>query len=392
MKMTTYKIKDICDVINGRAYLQPELQNFGKYRILRVGNFFSSDKWYYSDMELPDNKYCYEGDLLFAWSASFGPKIWHGDKTIYHYHIWKMVPHEEVNKYYLYYWLRMSVENLTAGTHGSVMAHMTKNDLENFSIGIPDKNTQERVAAILASLDAKIECNTQINRNLEQQALAIFKSWFVDFEPFQDGKFVDSELGPIPDGWHVVPLDEIADFLNGLPMQKYRPDSEELGLPVLKIKELREQICSLDSERCTEHIKSEYIVEDGDIIFSWSGSLMVDIWTGGRCGLNQHLFKVTSTQYEKWFYYLWICHHMENFIAIAADKATTMGHIQRGHIHAALTLVPSKQKYDEMSVVISPIIDKMIQSRIESRRLATLRDTLLPKLMSGEIDVSEVEV
>ena len=170
MKMTTYKIKDICDVINGRAYLQPELQNFGKYRILRVGNFFSSDKWYYSDMELPDNKYCYEGDLLFAWSASFGPKIWHGDKTIYHYHIWKMVPHEEVNKYYLYYWLRMSVENLTAGTHGSVMAHMTKNDMENFSIGIPDKNTQERVADILASLDAKIECNVQINRNLENLA------------------------------------------------------------------------------------------------------------------------------------------------------------------------------------------------------------------------------
>lgn len=235
-------------------------------------------------------------------------------------------------------------------------------------------------------------CLALTNRNLEQQAQAIFKSWFVDFEPFRDGKFVDSELGPIPEGWRIVPLDEIADFLNGLPMQKYRPATDRLGLPVLKIKELREQFCSADSERCSEDIKQEYVVEDGDVVFSWSGSLLIDIWTGGRCGLNQHLFKVTSTQYEKWFYYLWTCHHLANFIAIAADKATTMGHIQRGHIHAALTLVPSKQEYEEMSTILSPIIDKMIHSRLESRRLSTLRDTLLPKLMSGEIDVSEVEV
>lgn len=235
-------------------------------------------------------------------------------------------------------------------------------------------------------------CLTLTNRNLEQQAQAIFKSWFVDFEPFRDGKFVDSELGPIPEGWRIVPLDEIADFLNGLPMQKYRPATDRLGLPVLKIKELREQFCSADSERCLEDIKQEYVVEDGDVVFSWSGSLLIDIWTGGRCGLNQHLFKVTSTQHEKWFYYLWTCHHLANFIAIAADKATTMGHIQRGHIHAALTLVPSKQEYEELSAILSPIIDKMIHSRLESRRLSTLRDTLLPKLMSGEIDVSEVEV
>ena len=230
------------------------------------------------------------------------------------------------------------------------------------------------------------------NQNLEQQAQAIFKSWFVDFEPFQDGKFVDSELGPIPQGWRVIPLDEIATFLNGLPMQKYRPLADNVGLPVLKIKELREQCCSSDSERCAEDIKPEYVVDDGDVIFSWSGSLLVDIWTGGKCGLNQHLFKVTSAQYEKWFYYLWTRHHMQKFIAIAADKATTMGHIQRGHIHAALTLVPAKQEYNELSAMLSPIIDRLIQSRIESRRLAALRDTLLPKLMSGEIDVSEVEV
>lgn len=263
---------------------------------------------------------------------------------------------------------------------------------KSLEIPLPPLRIQKKIADFLCLLDKKVQLNAQINRNLEQQAQVIFKSWFVDFEPFRDEKFVDSELGPIPEGWRIVPLDEIADFLNGLPMQKYRPATDRLGLPVLKIKELREQFCSADSERCLEDIKQEYVVEDGDVVFSWSGSLLIDIWTGGRCGLNQHLFKVTSTQHEKWFYYLWTCHHLANFIAIAADKATTMGHIQRGHIHAALTLVPSKQEYEELSAILSPIIDKMIHSRLESRRLSTLRDTLLPKLMSGEIDVSEVEV
>ena len=293
---------------------------------------------------------------------------------------------------FVYYTLLNRYEELSSLANGGAQQNLNAQIIKDFEIDLPTLQTQHAISHLLGCLDSKIEQNAQINQNLEQQAQAIFKSWFVDFEPFQDGRFVDSELGPIPEGWRVVPLDEIADFLNGLPMQKYRPATDGIGLPVLKIKELREKSCSSDSERCSEDIKQEYIVENGDVIFSWSGSLLIDIWTGGRCGLNQHLFKVTSTQYEKWFYYLWLCHHLENFIAIAAGKATTMGHIQRGHIHAALTLVPSKQEYEALSAILSPIIDKMIHSRLESTRLAALRDTLLPKLMSGEIDVSEVAV
>ncbi len=230
------------------------------------------------------------------------------------------------------------------------------------------------------------------NQNLEKQAQAIFKSWFIDFDPFKEGEFVDSALGAIPKGWKTVPLDEIASFTNGLPMQKYRPLNGEKGLPVLKIKELREQFCSKDSERCAEKIKQEYIVDDGDVIFSWSGSLLVDIWTGGKCGLNQHLFKVTSEQYDKWFYFLWVCHHLNEFIAIAADKATTMGHIQRGHIHSAMTLVPPPDEYCVLSASLTPLIDKIIQTKLESKQLSAIRDVLLPKLLSGEIDASEIEL
>lgn len=161
------RISDICQVINGRAYKQNELLQQGKYRVLRVGNFFTSDKWYYSDFELAEDKYCDKGDLLFAWSATFGPKIWDGEKVIYHYHIWKMIPDVSViDKWYLYYWLKKNVSNITAGVHGSVMAHITKSEMENFEIDIPPLRIQQVVASILRTIDDKIRNNKAINDNL----------------------------------------------------------------------------------------------------------------------------------------------------------------------------------------------------------------------------------
>lgn len=185
---------------------------------------------------------------------------------------------------------------------------------------------------------------------------------------------------------------DIADYLNGLAMQKYRPKDSETGLPVLKIKELRQGICDANSELCSPSIKSEYIIHDGDIIFSWSGSLLVDIWCGGTCGLNQHLFKVTSNNYDKWFYYLWTAHHLDRFIAVAADKATTMGHIKREELEKAEVIIPSKCDYKRISTLIKPLYDLIISNRIENRKLTALRNTLLPKIMSGEIDVSDIQL
>ena len=218
-------------------------------------------------------------------------------------------------------------------------------------------------------------------------AQAIFKSWFVDYEPFKNQPFHDTELGMIPEGWKVVSLCDIANFTNGLAMQKYRPNDDEAYLPVLKIKELRQGFCDDTSEICTNDISEDNIAEDGDVIFSWSGTLLVDIWCGGECGVNQHLFKVTSEKYNKWFYYYWIKKHLEEFIRIAKDKAVTMGHIKREHLRNALVVVPDKKTMHNADKIFSPIINRIIESRIESKRLASLRDTLLPRLMSGEIKI-----
>ena len=184
----------------------------------------------------------------------------------------------------------------------------------------------------------------------------------------------------------------IADYLNGLAMQKFRPKDGENGLPVLKIKELRQGSCDASSELCSPSIKKEYIVHDGDVIFSWSGSLLVDFWCGGTCGLNQHLFKVTSTSFDKWFYFAWTDHHLQKFVAIAADMATTMGHIKREELAKAAVLVPPQAEYERIGGLLAPIYDLVVANRIENRKLATLRDELLPRLMSGDLDVSEVSI
>lgn len=185
---------------------------------------------------------------------------------------------------------------------------------------------------------------------------------------------------------------DIADYLNGLAMQKYRPTADETGIPVLKIKELRQGCCDDNSELCSPNIKSEYIIHDGDVIFSWSGSLLVDFWCGGICGLNQHLFKVTSSNYDKWFYYSWTKHHLDRFVAVAADKATTMGHIKRDELAKAEVLIPNEADYKRIRTLLQPIYDLIITNRIENKRLAKIRDILLPKLMSGELDVSAIQL
>ena len=290
---------------------------------------------------------------------------------------------------FLYYALSLCLKQFKNMSQGTSTKFLTVKILNSFSVQLPSISDQRRIASILSSLDRKIELNNKINADLEEMAQAIFKNWFVDFEPFKDGKFVDSELGMIPEGWKVGRLTEIASYMNGLAMQKFPPENNEDSLPVLKIKELGQGFCGPDSDRCSCNIKDECKIHNGDVIFSWSGTLLVDVWCGGDCGLNQHLFKVTSKDYPKWFYYYWTKHHLQEFIHIAKDKAVTMGHIKRGHLEEALVAIPDNDSMDKAHDLFEPILSKMISLRIENSRLSLLRDTLLPRLMSGELEVPE---
>lgn len=288
---------------------------------------------------------------------------------------------------------------------GAIFNSLRCADVPNFRMPIAPLNEQRAIAAILSALDDKIELNRRMNETLEASARALFRDWFVDFGPTRakaEGR--PAYLAPalwslfpdrldddgVPEGWSERSLDQIADFLNGLALQKYPADISEPSLPVIKIGELRSGVTS-NSNRASTDVPAKYIVSDGDFLFSWSGSLLAKFWTEGAGALNQHLFKVTSDTYPAWFFSQWVWHHLSEFQAIAASKATTMGHIQRGHLSAAMTVTPTTNMLAAMGKVMQPILDLMIGNLIESRTVAATRDALLPKLMSGEIRVRDAE-
>lgn len=291
----------------------------------------------------------------------------------------------EVDKLFIYWLMRTKLyQRFVANyAHGTSVKHTSPSLIGKFCFMLPDIAEQKKISSILSALDKKIAINKAINKNLEATAQAIFKSWFIDFEPFG---------GIMPADWKKDSLSNIAKYTNGLAMQNYRPVAGDIGLPVLKIKELRQGMCDTDSDLCSSEIDKEFIIHDGDVIFSWSGSLLVDLWCGGICGLNQHLFKVTSDIYDKWFYYSWTQHHLVQFQTIASAKATTMGHIKRGDLEKATVVIPSQEDYQSIGNLLKPIYDTIISNKVENKRLAEIRDALLPKLMSGEIDVSQVKI
>ncbi len=275
-------------------------------------------------------------------------------------------------------------------------------DIERLKINLPSLAEQRAIAHILGTLDEKIEHNQCTNEMLEKLVQTLFKSWFVNFEPIRakmegrdtglpkhiddlfPDRLIDAEVGEIPEGWEIKPLDEIADFTNGLALQKFRPNNKEERLPVVKIAQLRSGLAD-SAEWATSNIPERSVINNGDIVFSWSGSLMVKIWCGNRAALNQHLFKVTSEKYPKWFVYSSVLSHLLEFQAIAKEKATTMGHIKRHHLSEALCVIPTQQIFDSLDNMFTLIFELNISSNLESQMLANLRDTLLPELMSGRI-------
>lgn len=254
---------------------------------------------------------------------------------------------------------------------GSGVPRIVLKDFKKVELRIPSLDYQKRIALVLNSIDEKIELIQKQNQIIESLANCLFKLWFIE-----DTK----------EHWGVKSLSEIANFLNGLACRKFPPKNEIEKLPVLKIKELSSGITA-NSDWASTEIKPEYIVRNGDVIFAWSASLMVKIWDGQDCILNQHLFKVTSEDYPKWFYYLWCKHHLAEFISIAASHATTMGHIKRGDLDEAKVLIPSPEELVDMTNQAEPLIDKIIANNIQINTLTKLRDSLLPKLMSGEVKV-----
>lgn len=395
--------------------------------VLKGGNLHSSyindDECDYLTEEKADelkSSNAFEGDIVITHRGTIGQVSIIPEGAKYNRYVVSQsqlkvsLDKERVNPYYVNYFLRSRIGQHRLLSYASQVGvpaiAKASTSVRQIKVPCPPLTVQNEIVSLLQSLDHKITLNTQTNQTLEQMAQAIFKSWFVDFGPVKakmnseqpEGmdaataslfpeKLVESELGLIPEGWEVKPLDKIAHFENGLALQKFRPESEDDDfLPVLKISQLRKGFCD-DKEKARTDIKESCRVYNGNMIFSWSGTLMIDLWTGGKAALNQHLFKVTSKEYSLPLYLYWTKHHLVKFQQIAKDKAVTMGHIKRGHLSESLCVVPPKDLRDKMDEILMPLINQGLNMRLQSNQLATLRDTLLPKLLSGEIELSKVE-
>lgn len=280
-------------------------------------------------------------------------------------------PKNKNNTKFLYYFLKNAQLNQHAGGSSHPLVTQTLlNSLEyNFCT---DTSEQKAIAEVLSSIDDKIDLLHRQNKILEDMAQTLFRQWFIE---------------EADDVWEEESLSKIANFLNGLACQKFPPENEIDKLPVLKIKDLKDGI-SDSSDWVTSDVKPEYIVESGDVIFAWSASLIVKLWDGEKCVLNQHLFKVTSEKYPKWFYYQWCRYHLDRFIAIAQAHATTMGHIKRKDLDNAMCLIPTNDALENMSEQMIPLMEKVEYNSKQIKTLENMRDTLLPKLMSGEVRVN----
>ena len=365
----------------------------------------------YLDPEMVRKKWAHfrlrTGDTLLSTSASLGRVAVvdaESEGSIAYTGIIRMRPRDaRLDPHFIPYLLlgRHFTSQATVAGGGSVLTHFGPTHLRDMTVEFPPIEKQRAIARVLRSIDDKVALNRRMAQVVETAARAIFRSWLVDCEPvlaksegsaygldeglldlFPSEYAADGE-SIVPAGWSVAGLDEIANFRNGLAMQKWRPNGTDEWLPVVKIAELRQGEAD-GSERASLNIPAEVIIDTGDVIFSWSGTLMVKIWTGGKAGLNQHLFKVTSDRFPKWFYYFWTLEHLMQFQATADDKKTTMGHIRRHHLADAKVLIPPPSIVAAATPLVGAMLDSAVACQLQVRILQRLRSCLLGGLFSDE--------
>ncbi|HTB99718.1 MAG TPA: restriction endonuclease subunit S [Ferruginibacter sp.] len=300
---------------------------------------------------------------------------------------------------YLYYYLKSSYgqSQLFKDKQGSAQPNITMDSIRKTLVVTFERTYQKKISKVLSAIDMKIELNNRINSVLEKMAKRLYDYWFVQFDfpdslgkPYKTngGKMIWSEdlKRNIPDRWEVGSLLDIAEYTNGLACQKFRPTGSGC-LRVIKIKEMHEGFSS-ETEFVRDDIPPKVIIEDGDILFSWSASLEVQIWTGGKGALNQHIFKVTSEKYPKSFYYFQLVNYIEHFKMMAENRKTTMGHITQDHLEQSRIVLPPQKLTEILENIIKPFLEMSINNKVENHKLSELRNWLLPMLMNGQVNVT----
>ena len=394
-----YKLEDVCTALSDGLHKAPKFVNGGDYIFVNAKNICNgfivdndptkkSTYEEYLKYSLPLN----ETTVLYSIDGSIGNiALYRGEKCILGKGACYLNPNPAVlDRMYLFYELQAPrfKSYIYKMSTGSTIKHISLKTMRNYGMKVPSLKAQQQIISILKSLDDKIENNRRINDNLEQQAQTLFKSWFVDFEPFKDQPFEESELGMIPKGWRVGRIYDYIDVIYGAPYKSSLFNEIKDGLPLIRIRDLKTNAPQFYTP---EILPNTAYIDAGDIVAGMDAEFTPYVWLGEKGVLNQRCCKFKAKASCISNYYLLFLVKPELEYVQSYKTGTTVSHLGKSDIDRFSVLTPPLDVIEAFSKLVNPMKDEVVNKAKESRRLAQLRDLLLPKLMSGELKVNDVE-
>lgn len=413
MEWKEVRLGDVCEIKHGFAYKGKYFSDTPTCDILVTpGNFtlsggFKLDKPKFYNGPVEKDYILSKGDLIVTMTdlsknidtlgySALVPEV--KGLTFHHNQRIGLVENiaNNVDKYFLYWIMRTPAYQSFIATHssGTTVHHTSPKGIGNYVFKLPPLDDQRRIASILSSLDRKIELNNKINADLEEMAQAIFKNWFVDFEPFKDGKFVDSELGMIPEGWKVGRLDEIADVVGGSTPSKAKPEYyTQKGIAWLTPKDLSNHPAVYTSRGVIDITEEGYnststkLMPKGTILFTSRAPIgYISIAQNDIC-TNQGFKSLVPKKAGTCFLYCFLKYvtpEIEN-----KSTGSTFKEASGSLMKSLQVIMPEQKVFEDFETIVSPLFARIESLEKENSRLSLLRDTLLPRLMSGELEVPE---
>ena len=377
-----YKLSDVMDLIGGGTpkTSKPEYWN-GTIPWLSVKDFNNGFRYVYETektitelgLENSSTKLLQKGDVIISARGTVGEIATIPFPMAFNQSCYGLRAKSEiVTSDYLYYLIKHNVSVLKKNTHGSVFDTITRKTFDNIEVEIPSIEIQEKIASILSDYDEKIELNNEINNNLFEQMQALYKAWFVDFEPFG---------GVRPSSWNDTNIYAIANIIYGAPFASKLFNTDGLGKPIIRIRDLKEQ--AFVTFTTEEHPKG-HLIQPGDIVVGMDGEFRPYIWGNEPAWLNQRVCIFESNRPQGKAFVLYTIKPLLNKIE-QTQVATTVIHIGKKDFDAFEIILPDEATLDSFDSITAPMIEQIVNNRLQNKRLAVLRDTLLPKLIKRSL-------
>lgn len=354
---------NVAQLINGRAYKKTEFLERGKYPVLRVGNFFTNDNWYYSSLELDENKYANNGDLLYAWSASFGPKIWTGEKVIYHYHIWKIILEENTNKFFLYNWLIFDANKIVSQQNGSTMVHVTKGSMESRNISIPQYEEQIKIGNFFNSLNSKIQKQQEI-----VEAWCEYKKGMMQKLFSQELRFKDEEGREFPE-WEETQMKNIVSTFSGGTPNSNQSSLYTGDIPFIRSGEISSYTTQLFINDEGLKSSSSKLVEIGDLLYALYGATSGEVAISKISGAINQAVLCIRTKESKQYLLHYLTLMKESILSTYLQGG--QGNLSAQIVKEITIPLPSKKEQEKVAGFLSAIDIKV---DIEEKKLHCLQE------------------